>query len=156
MIKYSASKLDVILAPVWVPGFNDDDIPNLIEFGKEAGVKQIAIQNFLNYRFGRNPAKQKPFEQFFNELQNLEKEHGVKLIVDKSNFNIVDTKKLPIPFSKDEILKLKLLYPGKQKTERLAADRERVISVITDKEIGQTVKAKVIRTKHNIIIAKEI
>ena len=27
------SKIDVLLAPVWVPGYNDEDIPKIIEFG---------------------------------------------------------------------------------------------------------------------------
>ena len=156
MAEYAVKKLDVVIAPVWVPEYNDKNIPNIIKFGKEIGVKYVAIQNFLNYKFGRNPVKQKPMDTFYKELKNFETKYQTNLILDKSSFNVRDTKKLPVPFKKNEVIKVKLVSLGKLNSEKLAIGRERIVSVITDKKIGQTLKAKIIRVKHNIIVAKEV
>ena len=57
--KYIPTKMDLIIAPVWVPGYNDDEMPKLAKFAQEIGAGKncppIGIQNLLNYRFGRNP-----------------------------------------------------------------------------------------------------
>jgi uncharacterized Fe-S cluster-containing radical SAM superfamily enzyme len=152
--EYAAKKMALIIAPVWVPGMNDEEMPKLIEFGKKIGAKYVAIQNFLNYQHGRNPVKQKEWSEFYDSLKSYEKEYGMKLIFSASDFNIRKTDKLPIPFKKDEILKLKLILPGRIRSERLAIAKDRIISVITDSEIGKEIKVKVIRIKHNIIVAK--
>ncbi len=155
MAEYAVPKLELAIAPVWVPGYNDKEIKKIIKFAKKISVKYVGIQNYLNYKHGRNITKQKPWDEFFKELKDLEKQCSIKLIFDESDFSIVKTKKLPNPFKKSESLKLKLLYLSKNKNEKLAIERDRIITVITDKKIGQTVKSKIIRIKHNIIVAKE-
>lgn len=156
MAKYGISKLQLAIAPVWVPGYNDDEIIKIIEFAQKINATYVGIQNFLNYKNGRNIVKQKPWDKFFEELKVFEQKTGMKLIFDESDFNIKKTKKLPNPFKRNEILKLKLLYLGKNKNEKLAIAKDRIISVITNKDISQIVKVKVLRVKHNIIVSKEI
>ena len=156
MAEYAVSKLDVVIAPVWVPGINDGEIPKLIEFGLKIGVKRVAIQNFLSYKFGRNPVKQKGWDEFFVQLKDFEKKYNIKLIFDETDFMIQKTNKLPNPFKKKEILKLRLECLGKRKNEKLAFSKDRVISVITNKDVGQTVKVELVRVKHNIVVGKEI
>ncbi len=156
MAKYAASVngLNVIIAPVWVQGLNDAEIPKLIGFSKRIGAKHIAIQNFLNYPHGRNPVKQKSWDRFYEELKLMEKDSGQKLIFDAVDFRIVPAKKLPVLFKKGETIKLRLSLLGRYPDEKLAFARDRVISVITDSKLGAKIAAKIMRTKHNIIIAK--
>ncbi len=156
MAKYAASVkgLSMIIAPVWIPGLNDTEIPKLIEFGKRIGAKYVAIQNFLNYPHGRNPVKQKSWDKFYDELRLMEKSSGQRLIFDAADFGIHHTKKLPVPFKKDDTLKLILSQLGRYPNEKLAFARDRIISVITYSKLGAKVTAKIVRTKHNIIIAK--
>jgi len=154
--KYAAKTMDIIIAPVWVPGLNDKEMPKLIEFGKKIGAKYVAIQNFLSYKLGRNPAKQKSWDTFYEELKQFEKEYDMKLIFNAADFQIKKTKSLPNPFKKGEKIKLKLITLGRQKNEKLATAKGRVISIITNSSIGKDIKAEIVRTKHNIIVAKEI
>ncbi|HTX44269.1 MAG TPA: radical SAM protein, partial [Methanocella sp.] len=53
----AASRIDLLLAPVWVPGFNDDEIPKIIDFGLEIGAGKrypaFGIQNYVRYQFGK-------------------------------------------------------------------------------------------------------
>ena len=127
--KYIAGKSKLIIAPVWIPGINDKEIPKIIEFVKELKC-QIGIQNFLNYRFGKNPVKQMLWENFINKMKKLEKEHNTKLLLDlKKDFNIRPTKTLPKPFKKGKIIKTKIICPGILKNEMLAVEKNRIISI---------------------------
>ena len=52
--EYAAKKIQVVLAPVLVPGYNDDQLSEIIKFAKKIGAK-AGIQNYLYYKKGRNP-----------------------------------------------------------------------------------------------------
>ncbi|RLF19156.1 MAG: radical SAM protein, partial [Thermoprotei archaeon] len=47
-------KMDLLIAPVWVPGINDDDIPKLIEFALKIGAGKrwppLGIQKYVPHR----------------------------------------------------------------------------------------------------------
>ena len=99
--KYIPKKMDLIIAPVWMPGFNDDELPKLAKFAQEIGAGKscpgIGIQNMLNYRFGRNPAESVPMEEFYKKMEGIGQKHGVKLIFDKSAFEVEELPELPKP-----------------------------------------------------------
>ncbi|MBW2965997.1 radical SAM protein [Candidatus Woesearchaeota archaeon] len=154
LARYIAKKTDLIITPVWIPGINDKEIPKLIEFSKELNC-QLGIQNFLNYKFGRNPAKQMSWDLFTKKMKELEKKHSRKLLFDfKQDFNIIPTKSLPKPFKKGQIIKTKIILPGRLKNEKLAISNQRIISIPNcNMQLGQQVKLKITRTKHNIFIA---
>ncbi len=158
---YASKRLDVAVAPVLVPGFNDDEIEKIIDFAKEIGIDKqayfVGIQNFLNYRFGRNPCRQIPWEDFYSRLRELERKKGIKLILDASDFGIHKTRPLERPFKKGDVVKARIVCPGRLKGEMLAAVSERVISVPGCRaEEGKTAKIKITRAKHNIFMGKII
>jgi hypothetical protein len=156
MARHISGKTGLIIAPVWIPGINDDEMPKLIEFSKELDCR-IGIQNFLNYKFGRNPVKQMDFELFRKKLKELESRYKIKLLLTAEDFNIRETRQLPKPFRKGEIVKTKIVLPGRLKNEKLAAERERIISIPSCcADIGQKVTVKITRTKHNIFIAEHL
>jgi len=154
---YAAKKIELAIAPVLVPGFNDDEIKKLIEFAKKLKSNRrgyfIGIQNFLNYRFGRNPCKQMSWDKFYLMMKDLEKKTNTKLILSPEDFNIQKTKKLPKPFKKGQIIKAEILCPGRLKNEMLAVASNRVISIPNCFKKG-IVKIKITRTKHNIFMGK--
>ena len=154
---YAAKKIELAIAPVLVPGFNDDEIKKLIEFAKKLKSNRrgyfIGIQNFLNYRFGRNPCKQMSWDKFYLMMKDLEKKTNTKLIIGPEDFNIQKTKKLPKPFKKGQIIKAEILCPGRLKNEMLAVASNRVISIPTCFKKG-IVKIRITRTKHNIFMGR--
>jgi len=103
------TKMDLIIVPVWMPGYNDEELPKLAKFAVEIGAGKncppIGIQNMLNYRFGRNPASEVSMDIFYSKMRELEQKHGIKLIFDKYAFNIEDLPELPKPFKKGKIIK---------------------------------------------------
>ncbi len=66
------SSIDLLIAPVYLPGINDAEIPRLIRFAQEIGAGKrfppLGIQKFEHYRYGRSPkgVKAQSWWQFFN------------------------------------------------------------------------------------------
>ncbi len=152
---YISKKADLIIAPVWVPGINDKEMPKLIKFTRLLQEKSknkvtIGIQNFLNYRYGRNPVKQMSWQLFEKKMRQLEKKHNIKLLLDfKKDFNIEQTKPLPKPFRKGQKIDAAIVCPGRLAGEKIAVAENRSITVPKCVRTG-SVKLKITRTKHNI------
>lgn len=156
IIEYIAKKAEkkeceLILTPVWVPGINDPEIPKIIELSKKLNCK-IGIQNFLNYKFGKNPAKQMSWDEFIKRMKEFEEKYGIHLLFDfKKDFNIRQTSPLPKPFKKGDIVKARIMCKGRLKREMIAVSNERTITIPNCNEtIGKEIKVKITRTKHNI------
>jgi uncharacterized protein len=155
---YITKKMDLILVPVWLPGYNDNELVKIAKFAQKIGAGKkcppIGIQNFMKYRFGRNPVEQVPLDHFYKKLRILEKQHGIELINDKMMFNIKESKQLPKPFKKGQVIEANLLFPGRLPREMLAVSKERLISIPNcDKQQGR-VRIKIKRTKHNIFLGE--
>jgi uncharacterized protein len=154
----AASKIDLLLAPVWVPGFNDEDMPKIIEFGLEIGAGKhwpaFGIQNYVRYQFGKK-VKGKPmrFPEFFQRLDDLGQRYGVNLKLTPADFGIHKAPALPKAFKKGERLRLTLVAPGRVFGEMLAVEKDRTIGVLTDRPVGATVSAEVTRTNDGVYVA---
>jgi uncharacterized protein len=143
-----SKKLGLLIAPIWVPGINDSQMPKLIEFSKELGCR-IAIQNFLSYKYGRNPAKPMDWELFGKKMAELEKEYSVKLLFSEADFHIEKTRELPKPFRKGDAVRANIVCDGRLKGEKIAVAEGRTISIPDCSKKGQA-RVKITRDKHNI------
>ncbi|HUT38309.1 MAG TPA: radical SAM protein, partial [Methanoregula sp.] len=102
------SNIDLLIAPVYVPGINDAEIPKLIRFAHEIGAGKrfppLGIQKFEHYRYGRSPkgVKVQSWWQFFNRsIRPWEKESGIKLQLNSvRDFGMVRRPFIPLVFSK--------------------------------------------------------
>jgi uncharacterized Fe-S cluster-containing radical SAM superfamily enzyme len=156
MIKYCEGKVDVLLAPVLIPGINEEDIDGIIELSKKIKNKRfpsIGIQNFLNYKGGRNVAEQMPWDNFFEFLRKKEKEHGCRLIIEENLFNIQYDETLPKPFRKGQVIKAEIKASGRSKNEVIAVSSGRNITVVNPKKRTGIISIRLIRDKHNIYTA---
>jgi len=148
--KYISKKAKLFIAPVLVPGFNDNEIPKIIEFSKKLDAK-TCIQNFLNYRFGRNPIKAMKFDDFFKKMRILEKQHNVKLIVCADDFSVKNTKKLKKPFKKGDIITAEILFKGCLKHEKVGFSGDRLVSILNCEKTGK-IRLKIVKSKHNLYV----
>mgnify|MGYP000396416587 CR=1 FL=1 len=151
--RHIAKRCDLTLAPVWVPGMNDEDIEDIILLAKEITTSKtkhiLGIQNFLNYRKGRNPTKAMSMDEFRDKLRALEKKHGAKLLLDKTDYNVRNTAKLPKPFIKGKIIKAQTACQGRSENEMIVVAGGRCISVSGCAK-GGAVRTRITRDKHNI------
>ncbi len=155
MIKYCEGKIDVLLAPVLIPGHNEEDIDDVIRLSKTIKNRKwpgIGIQNYLNYKGGRNIAKEKPWDEFYDYLREKEREHGVKLIVDENVFGIYKDKTLEKPYRKGQVIKAEIKANGRLENECLCAAKERTITVTNCAKKKGMITIRLLRDKHNIFI----
>jgi uncharacterized Fe-S cluster-containing radical SAM superfamily enzyme len=158
------SRIDLLIAPVYLPGINDAEIPKLIRFAQEIGAGKrfppLGIQKFEHYRYGRSPkgVKAQSWWQFFNRsIRPWEKEFGIPLRLDPvRDFGTVRRPFIPLVFSKGEKVTVEIRAPGWIHGEMLGVARNRVVSVYNcPKESGQ-VRVKIVATKHNIYVGVPI
>jgi uncharacterized Fe-S cluster-containing radical SAM superfamily enzyme len=154
------SKIDLLIAPVWVPGYNDDEIPKIIEFALEIGAGKkfppLGIQKYIPYRFGRKVGKGMTFREFYEKLRILEKEYGVKLVLRPEDFGIEKRPSVENPFKKGEVCYGRIVAEGRMYGEKLCVAKNRSVAVISDKKIGDIVKFEVVRNEDGIIVGREI
>ncbi len=154
------SKIDLLIAPVWVPGYNDEEIPKIIEYALEIGAGKkyppLGIQKYIPYRYGRKVGKSMSFKEFYTKLAEFEKEYGIKLILKPEDFGMEKRKRLPNPFKKGETAKGRIVAEGRMIGEMLCVSRGRSVAVLTDRKIGEYVEFEVVRTKDGIIVGVEV
>ena len=153
-----ASRIDLLIAPVFIPGINDAEIPKLIRFAQAIGAGKrfppLGIQKFEHYRYGRSPkgVKAQSWWQFYNRsIRPWEKEFGIKLQLDSvRDFGMVRRPFIPLVFSKGEKVTVEIRAPGWITGKMLGVARNRVVSIFNcDKKAGQ-VRVKIVSNKHNI------
>ena len=155
------SRIDLLIAPVYMPGINDAEIPKLIRFAQEIGAGKrfppLGIQKFERYRYGRTPAgvKVQSWWQFYNRsLRPWEKEFGLKLELDPArDFQTVRRPFVPLAFDKGEKVTVEIRAPGWIHGEMLGVARNRVVSVYNCEKQAGNVRVKIVSTKHNIYTA---
>lgn len=154
--KINQSKIELLIAPVWLPGVNDEGIKNLIKLSKELDCK-IGIQKYDIYKYGRKmkEAKKINWWKFYKQLEDWEKEFGVKLKVSAKDFEIEKRNRVAEIFEKGEKIQVKIVAPGWQKGQMIGVARGRCISINDCKaEIGNNVSIKVLEAKNNIYVAE--
>lgn len=155
----ASSKMDLLIAPVWVPGYNDDEIPRIIEFALEIGAGKkyppLGIQKYIPYRFGRKVGKSMPFREFYKKLAEYEKEYGIKLILKPEDFGIEKRQRLSCPFKKGEVVRGKIVAEGRLFGEKLCVVRDRSVAVMSDRKVGDFVEFMVVNTKDGIVVGVE-
>ncbi|MDK2849787.1 MAG: uncharacterized protein PWR32_454 [Candidatus Woesearchaeota archaeon] len=150
------TKINVVIAPVYLHKINEDQIEQIVKFGKENDIP-VAIQNFLEYKTGKRPTKQISFEKFYNKLKEWESKYETNLT--KFDFDIKKDKVLDLPFHKNQVIDVELRSFGRFGNEMLGVvpGINRVVSVLnSNKKIGEKQKVKLIRVKHNIFVGEAI
>ncbi len=155
MVSYAAKKMHVTIAPVWVDTINDEEMEKIIAFGKEIGCP-IRIQKFCHNKFGRNPAEEISWEEFFKKIDALEKKTGVALKEAVEKYTLETTKEYPVPFTRRETIEAQIIGPGRYFHEKICVAKERLISVPMCKRQHGTVKIRILKTTNNIIVGEEM
>ncbi len=156
--------IDVLIAPVIIFGINDDEAEAFIEFARKIGAGKrwpaLGFQNYIPYKFGRNPtiAKLVPFKEFYEWLRKLEEKTGMKpLILKPSHFGMEKREFIPLAFRPGEVVKAEVVLPGRIEGEMLAKARNRLVEVVgTKAHVGDRIRVRIVRTRHGIYIGTEV
>lgn len=154
------SRIDLLIAPVYLPGINDQEIPRLIAYARSIGAGKrwppLGIQKFERYRLGRTPqgVKVQSWWQFYHQsITSWEQTCSCRLTLSPQDFGTERRAMLPRLFRKGEKTKIELRAPGWLKGEVLGVGRERVVSVLNSPRDRGDLKVRMVNTKHNIYVA---
>jgi|GEM_PF-3118932 len=163
-LDYAVDKLPLIITPVMVKGMNEDEMKGLIEFAQSLSKKSsleenqkigVMIQKFCKNKHGRNPAKEGKWEEFFSQLHSLEADTNMKLTGEIGKLQ--ETKQHVIPVSKNDVIKARVISPGRYYKNRLGIIEtekgDRAVVLFNCRNDKGIVKAKVIQSKYNMIVA---
>ncbi len=158
------TRIDVHVTPLWIPGVNDEDVKEVIAWAKRIGVGKrwppFTVQKYVVHKHGRKVkgVRELTWEEFWKKLEEWEKELGVRLRWNMSEWGMKSSKKVPEVYKVGEKVKVEIISRGLFKGEWLGIplpNRDRVITVIGDYyEIGERVKVKIIANKDNIYLAR--
>ena len=132
MLEYGKTKINFLLAPVIIPGKNEEEMKKIVELSKTitSPFPTIGIQNYLEYPKGRRPVKKAlDWDKFFDFIKKLEQETGKSLTSTKEEFRIFEENELQKPFHKDDAVDAELCMPGRYPNEMYARAKGRVICV---------------------------
>jgi uncharacterized Fe-S cluster-containing radical SAM superfamily enzyme len=153
------SRMDLLIAPVFLPGINDAEIPRLITFAEEIGAGKrwppLGIQKFERYRYGRYPqgVRTQTWSGFRETLKVWEGRGNTRLLLHPSDFGIVPRKMLPHAYRKGERARVEIRAPGWLVGEVLGVGRDRVVSVMNCHQTRGKVRVRMVSVKHNILVA---
>lgn len=160
----SCTETDLLVAPVWVHGVNDAEMPKIISLAKSIGAGKafppLGIQKCERHKRGRRLKKAKwlSWQGFYDQLRGWEKEFGIKLVLKAADFGIHGRLVLPVPYRMLEKVKIEVVGPGWLKGEKLAVTqaKDRSLTLINagDIPVGAKLKARIMANKHNILIAE--
>ncbi len=164
------SSIELLVAPVWIPGVNDSDIEEIISFVTELHQKTatplLGIQNYLKYKFGRKVkgVKQVNMNKFREKLRGWEEKFQITpLFLSKRDFGMHSAKRCPKIHHKGEKIEVEIVLPGRIvsksgiKREMIGKAKNRLIHIINSgSKVGDFVLAKIISDKDNIYHATEI
>lgn len=158
------SKIALLLAPVWIPSINDEDMESIIEFSvkinsREERYPTLGLQNYLVHHQGRNikGIRSKKFSEFNTQLRAFEKKFGVNnLVLKPYMFNNFKTKMISQPMRINEKVLAEAILPGRTENEIFAVAKNRLIHVIdaSNSLVGKKIEVRIIRNKHNIYFGK--
>lgn len=157
LAKYiNKSKIDLLIAPVWIPTINDKDIGELIKFCKELGCR-IGIQKYDTYKYGRKikGVKQLNWWKFYNKLKEWEKEHDMVLVLDRKNMNIEKKERVESPLKKGDVVSVEIKCEGWIKGQMIGVAKNRCISVNDCKAgVGDRVNVRILEDKNCIYVGE--
>ena len=167
------SNINVLIAPVWFPGVNDNDIEEIIKYiigmrsrGHSERKLQIGIQKYLMYKTGRKLKKIRPksWDYFYKQLTRLGKKYNIKLKLGPKDFGIHKrTTFTSSKLKKYDVINLSVTSVGRWENEYIGKINNNFgIKLLISKRslgfknlIGKEVKAKIIKAnyKDNILTA---
>jgi len=159
----SSLRMDLLIAPVWVPGLNDSEIPKIVEYALRIGAGKrwppLGIQKYEAHKYGRRPRGVRPlrWREFYEALRKWEREYGVKLVLRPEDFGIKRAKSIPLAFRRFERVSVRVVGPGWLRGQWLGVARNRVITVVGaegDPPLMRRVPVRILRVKHNIYVAE--
>ncbi len=158
------TSIDLHVTPVWIPGLNDEDIVEIVEWAYRIGAGRrwppVTVQKYIRHRYGRNPpgVREMSWSEFWQRLRELERRLGLRLTWSMEEWGMRYAPRVRHPVRAGSRVKLVVVGPGWLRGEKLAVtlDGSRLVTLVGARGVreGEQVLARIVRDKDGIFIAK--
>jgi len=160
------TSIDLHVTPVWLPGVNDEDIVEIIEWAYRIGAGKrwppATVQKYIAHRHGRRPpgVREPSWDEYWGWIRELEKRTGRRLTWSMEEWGMRYAPRVRQPLRRGQVAKLQVVGPGWLRGEQLAAtlDRRRLVTLVGARglEPGDLVLARITRDRDGIFIARVV
>ncbi|MET1159449.1 MAG: radical SAM protein [Thermoprotei archaeon] len=159
------TSIDLHVTPVWIPGINDKDVVEIIEWAYRIGTGKkwppATIQKYVVHKYGRKIPGIKPlsWKSFWRWVREFESRYGLRISWDMSEWGMKRTKRYPCEYKRGDKLIVDVLAPGVFRGEFISVDKSKnVIITLTGKgiKIGYSYYAEIIEDRDCLLIARAI
>ncbi|MBS3167288.1 radical SAM protein [Candidatus Woesearchaeota archaeon] len=152
------TKIEVLIAPVLIPGVNDKDIEEIVKYCKDNEIK-LGIQKYEIYPYSRKvkEAKQERWYHFYKKLKEFEQKYKIKLVLNPKEFGIEKRPRYPIDIKKGDKLNVEIVMQGWLNDQKVAKYKAASITIRNcSNNIGDKVRIKIVEDKNNLFIGELI
>jgi len=159
------TSIDLHVTPVWIPGVNDEDVVEVVEWAYRIGAGKkyppVTIQKYVVHKYGRRVPGVKPlsWREFWSWIRRFEESYGLRVSWNMQEWGMRRTRKYPCPYKRGHRVFVKIVAPGVFRGELLGVDSEHQVLVAVigrGLRIGSTYLAEVIEDKDCLLIARAI
>jgi len=158
--------IDLHVTPVWLPGVNDEDIVEIIEWAYRIGAGKrwppVTVQKYIAHRRGRRPpgVREPSWEEYWEWLRGLEERTGRRLTWTMEEWGMRRAPRVRNPLPRGSRVAVQVAAPGWLRGEWLAVAprHRRVVTLVSAPwaRPGQLVPARIISDKDGILIARPV
>jgi len=112
------TSIDLHVTPVWIPGINDKDVEEVVEWAYKIGAGKkwppATIQKYNLHRYGRRVPHVRPlsWREFWRRLEEFERKTGLKITWSMKEWRMVRRPKISLPYRRGSRLRVKIVAPG--------------------------------------------
>ena len=151
------SSMELLIAPVWFMGVNNQGILDIIQYAKEKEILgftwpklRLGIQNYLTYKTGRKlgHVRSHEFKYFYQRLHQLENQFSIKLKLGPRDFNIHPTNAISPPVKIGDTASVEIIGAGRWEDEYIGKINDTwAVKILSKKalESGQTIEVEYIK-----------
>lgn len=130
------TNIDLHVTPVWLPGLNDEDLVEIINWAYRIGAGKkwppATIQKFIAHRYGRKPpgVKHVDWGFFWRWIEDFESKHGFRVSWSMEEWGMFKTRRIPCPYRVRDVVYVKTVSKGVFRGEYLAVTLDKNILVL--------------------------
>ena len=159
------TNIDLHVTPVWIPGLNDEDVVEVIEWAYRIGAGKkwppATIQKYNVHKYGRKipGAREISWSNFWRWIREFEEKYGYRVSWTMDEWGMRRLRPYPCPYRVGEKLVVEIKSYGVFRGEYLGVDhgRNRVLTVVGKHvHLNNYYLVEVIENKDCLVIAKAI
>jgi len=158
------TSIDLHVTPVWLPGVNDEDVVEIVEWAYRIGAGKrwppVTVQKYIAHRRGRRPpgVREPGWDEFWRWLRELERRTGRRLTWSMEEWGMRRAPRVRQRLRRGERVKVQVVAPGWLRGEWLVrvlgVDRVATLVSAPWARPGMLVPARVTGDKDEIYIVK--